>query len=234
MKTGILDNVQRIVTNGLVLNLDAGNPLSYPGSGSTWTDLSGNGNNGTLTNGPTFDSANGGSIVFDGTDDYVINSSCSNLPQGSSARTVQMWVYFNSNTNNIIQIGLEGANTSGCVYIIEYLQLVDVFLFTDGANGDNNITMSGGELPGTGAWVNFTFLHSYPDWYYYINGSLKKSGTFTVEFDTEGQQYVIGKRLDVIQPLFWGKMATMSIYNRALSASEVLQNFNALKSRFGL
>ena len=61
----------RIVTDGLVLLLDAGNTKSYPGTGTTWTDISRNGNNGTLTNGPTFDSANGGSLVFDGVDDYV-------------------------------------------------------------------------------------------------------------------------------------------------------------------
>ena len=60
-----------IVTDGLVLCLDAANKRSYPGTGTTWTDRSANGNNGTLTNGPTFDSANGGSIVFDGTNDYV-------------------------------------------------------------------------------------------------------------------------------------------------------------------
>ena len=60
-----------LVTSGLVLCLDAGNPKSYPGSGTTWTDLSGRGNHGTLVNGPTFNSANGGSIVFDGSNDYV-------------------------------------------------------------------------------------------------------------------------------------------------------------------
>jgi hypothetical protein len=60
-----------IVQSGLVLNLDAGVSSSYPGSGTTWTDLSGNGNTGTLTNGPTYNSANGGSLVFDGVDDYV-------------------------------------------------------------------------------------------------------------------------------------------------------------------
>ena len=54
-----------IVRDGLVLNLDAGEPSSYPGTGTAWTDLSGNGNTGTLTNGPTYSSANGGSIVFD-------------------------------------------------------------------------------------------------------------------------------------------------------------------------
>ena len=60
-----------LVMNGLVLALDAANPKSYPGSGTTWTDLSGRGNTGTLTNGPTYSSANGGSLVFDGTNDYV-------------------------------------------------------------------------------------------------------------------------------------------------------------------
>jgi hypothetical protein len=224
----------KVVTDGLVLYLDAGNKTSYPGSGATWYDLSGNNNHGTLTNGAVFNSGNGGIISFDGTDDYVINSSCKNLPQGSSARTTQMWIYFNSNTNNILQLGLEGANSSGSIYILEYLQLANVFLFTDSLNGENNITISGGELPGTGAWVNYTFLHSYPNWSYYLNGTLTKSGTFGVEFNTEGQKYVIGRRLDNSQPLFWGNLSTMSMYNRALSASEVFQNYYAQKSRFGL
>ena len=61
----------KIVTNGLVLSLDAADRNSYPGTGTTWRDMSGNGNNGTLTDGPTFNSNNGGSIVFDGTNDYV-------------------------------------------------------------------------------------------------------------------------------------------------------------------
>ena len=66
-----LSHSPRIVTNGLVLCVDAANPRSYPGAGTAWTDLSKQGNNGTLTNGPTFDSANGGSILLDGSDDYV-------------------------------------------------------------------------------------------------------------------------------------------------------------------
>ena len=60
-----------ITESGLVLALDAGNLKSYPTTGTTWTDLSGRGNTGTLTNGPTYSSANGGSIVFDGVNDYV-------------------------------------------------------------------------------------------------------------------------------------------------------------------
>ena len=66
------NNSKQIVRSGLVLHLDAARPASYPGSGTTWTDLSGQGNNGTLTNGPTYSSANGGSIVLDGTNDDVV------------------------------------------------------------------------------------------------------------------------------------------------------------------
>lgn len=83
------------VTNGLVLALDAGNKLSYPGSGTVWKDLSGNNNNGTLTNGPTFDSNNGGSIVFDGTNDYVSNTMSN---PGSMPITFEFWIYSNSSS----------------------------------------------------------------------------------------------------------------------------------------
>ena len=62
---------RKLVTDGLILYIDAANSKSYPDSGTTWFDLTSNNNNGVLTNGPTFDSANGGSIVFDGVDDYV-------------------------------------------------------------------------------------------------------------------------------------------------------------------
>ena len=84
-----------IVTDGMVLNLDAGTPLSYPGSGTTWTDLSGNGRNGTLTNGPTYNSANGGSIVFDGSNDYISFNNVTTSSLGltsSSGATLSCWL----------------------------------------------------------------------------------------------------------------------------------------------
>ena len=82
----------KIVTSGLVLCLDAANKLSYRGSGTTWTDLSGNANTGTLTNGPTFSNANGGCIVFDGVDDYVnvpYNASTISFPTNNA--TICVW-----------------------------------------------------------------------------------------------------------------------------------------------
>ena len=91
----------RIVTDGLALCLDAGNTKSYSGSGTTWNDLSGNGNTGTLTNGPTYSSDNGGSIFFDGTNDYV--SLVDNLGDPQQF-TIEFWAYptqlnFDSNNN---------------------------------------------------------------------------------------------------------------------------------------
>ena len=80
----------RTITDGLVLCLDAANSKSYPGSGTTWTDLSGNGNNGTLVNGPTYSSSNGGSLVFDGTNDYITSSFATTSGQ---AVTYSGWLY---------------------------------------------------------------------------------------------------------------------------------------------
>ena len=80
----------KIVTDGLVLYLDAANTKSYPGTGTVWTDISRTNNNGTLTNGPTYTSTFGGSIVFDGTNDSVVSANTINIT-GASARTMNIW-----------------------------------------------------------------------------------------------------------------------------------------------
>jgi len=89
-----------IVMNGLVLCLDAGNTKSYPGSGTTWIDLSGNSNTGTLTNGPTYSSENGGSLVFDGIDDYVTTSLGTHTPY-----CIDIWFYNNDSITSAIMQG---------------------------------------------------------------------------------------------------------------------------------
>ncbi len=86
----------RIVTSGLVLCLDAGNVKSYPGSGTAWTDLSGNGNNGNLVNGVGYNNSNLGSLVFDGANDYVITSTVSNY------KSLSMWVYLDSKSSYLL------------------------------------------------------------------------------------------------------------------------------------
>jgi hypothetical protein len=99
-----------IVTNGLALYLDAGNASSYPGSGTNWTDLSSNGRNGTLTNGPTYSATNGGSIVFDGTNDFVQCLGSLTV----TAATFVSWIRRNGNQNQYDGILFSrGTNTTG-------------------------------------------------------------------------------------------------------------------------
>ena len=100
-----LSHSSRIVTDGLVFCVDAGDKMSYPGAGTTWTDLSKNRNNGTLINGPTFDSANGGSISLDGSNDYISVGSFNE--DSSQDLSVMVWVY---------PIVLDGGSSSGKDY----------------------------------------------------------------------------------------------------------------------
>ena len=227
-----LTHSPKIVTNGLVLALDAANNKSYSGSGVTWNDLSGNNNTGTLTNGPTFSGANGGYIVLDGTNDYVINSSPTNIPVGSSSRTVQLWIYPKNNSCPLVQLGTGGGFQ---VYIVSFFNSSGtLYLFTDGINSANNISFSGTDLPTLNTWNHMTFGNSGQNWFYYLNGVSKLSGTFGVTLNTIGQKYIVGNRDDVYLGTANGNVSQTFVYNRALSASEILQNYNATKSRFGL
>jgi len=212
----------KISTDGLVLCLDAANTKSYPGSGTTLIDLTGNGNSGTLTNGPTYNSANGGSIVFDGVDDKV---STNYKPSG--ARSYFIWVKYNSLTHS------SGYQLSGTQEVNAYTYIGiknggGIYYYagasTTGGNIGNPVTVN--------TWVNLGFA-LFPDGsrrvykngieIHYNTGGL--GGTATAEFSVG----CISNSYNVN-----GNIAQVSIYNRALPAAEVSQNFNALKSRFGL
>jgi hypothetical protein len=104
-------NQQDIVKDGLVLWLDANDKTSYSGTGTTWTDLSRGRNSGTLTNGPTFNSGSGGSIVFDGVDDYVTGSNSTNFAFGSGDFTVLTWAYFNTVNGIMVDLRTDTAGT---------------------------------------------------------------------------------------------------------------------------
>ena len=89
-----------IVTSGLILNLDAGNASSYPGTGTTWTDLSGNNRNGTLINGVGYTSANGGALTFDGVNDYISISNMSSALVNKTKFSYDTWVKCNNVNHN--------------------------------------------------------------------------------------------------------------------------------------
>jgi hypothetical protein len=219
-------NYPNIVMPGLILNLDAGITQSYPGSGTTWTDLSFSGNNGTLINGPTFNSEYGGSIVFDGTNDYISII----LPSPISVSSFSYDVWFNADS-----------------VIGTYRTIIDLnndnFLITivpEGTIAMWTPTYFTGYAVNTGQWYNIQVTHEYGQpYYWYINGTL----IFTYSANTTTSHTVcnigvgagfnscIGRGPD---EFFDGKIAFASMYNRGLSAAEVLQNYNAQKGRFGL
>lgn len=221
----------KIVTDGLVLCLDAADRNSYPGSGSTWYDLSGNANNGTLTNGPTFSSTNGGSIVFDGSNDY----STFYAPNLGTITTVEMWVKLGAAYSNKMffgwftydvwcQSGRIGYNTANSdLYGISSSTVTDlgivgsfahyIFEMNSGIHYSNNkiyintnqqslSQLSGGENAGNRNFNNGNGLIS--GWLYDSNYKIPMS------------------------------CAVFKVYNRALSADEVRRNYNATKGRFGL
>ena len=216
----------QVVTDGLILALDAANSKSYPGSGTIWRDISGNNNTGTLTNGPTFNSANGGNIVFDGVDDFV-NCGNSSLLQ-ITAGTISAWVKTMSPGSSYRGIIVKQNNYA--LFVKD-----SIFITYDwGGGGDRstginiadgnwkNIAMSFTE--NTGAPLNNANV--------YLNGNLVLTTTIKLSNNTVGVALAAGST-SISQNLN-GSIAYSSVYNRVLSTTEISQNYNAQKSRFNL
>ena len=204
-----------IITNGLVLNLDAGFTPSYSTSGVTWYDLSNSGNNGTLTNGPTYSTDGGGTIVFDGADDYVGwgNNPLSGL---TSSITYDIWVKFIGAAQN--------AFTLSCFNFRVYHQNNSVWYISGTGTGDRNISWTY-----TTNWVNFVYSFDGTNHICYINGT-----TYTVNsgggLSSQSNLQISGRNSGSL-PLN-GNIAITKVYNRGLTSTEILQNYNAQKTRF--
>jgi len=230
----------RIVSNGLVLCLDAANKRSYPGTGTTWTDLSGNGNNGTLTNGPTFNAGNMGSILYDGADDQIDcgNNSSLNI---STNLTLGIWVKFNSLSSGPNLISKQWC--SGNQFSYSWAVLSDGRIYY-GFDSDGQCSSITGEYTSTnivcttGIWYCLNIVHTSTSINLYSNG-ISIPGTLAGSYGTIYTS-TVPVRLGVYRNLsgafanyLSGNISNVQIYNRALSATEVLQNYNAVKSRFG-
>jgi hypothetical protein len=228
-----------IVTNGLVLNLDTAYYNSYPRSGTTWSDLSGSGNNGTLTNGPTYVvTGASSSMQFDGVDDYVKVDYASTL--APSIISFNTWVYsdnWSARTGNqkIFSKTQIGGYALGCtIFTSDSLEFI---AYIDGSY--KSVTYPLSSL-GSG-WKNIqgSFNGRYIN--LYINGILVNTydniTTSTITY-TDNNQLIIaaepGFGTSIDGNFFKGNIATVQFYNRALSATEVSQNFNALRGRFGI
>ena len=227
----------KIITNGLVLSLDAANNKSYPGSGTTWTDLSGNNNNGTLTNGPTFSSANGGHIVFDGTNDYLSLNSALNFST-STGFTICMflqkvnnqsgtaWNYFYSNNSPTIEIG--GYGQTGTSFVFKDNTVANTEI------GSQDIVSSWSYISfGTNASTRTSYIYTLnPTVGTVLTTSVGSVSNLTLGFERFFTTGPSGGPAGTTY--FRSKCATIQAYNRVLTSTEVLQNYNATKSRFGL
>lgn len=218
-----------IVTNGLILNLDAGNASSYPGTGTTWTDLSGQNNNATLINGVGYSSTNGGVMTFDGINDYCQTASWTS----PDSFTLQAWV------------SVDYTNSATFARIVE-----------KGLNTDFNLVLNKNEHPNkyafaianetnspTDVTANSTFVFLS----YTVNTSgsiyttkIYENGVYTKQFFGDrartktGAMYIGANPGALSVTTLNGKIGHIMMYNRVFSDAEVLQNFNATKTRFGL
>ena len=225
------ENIVDIVRNGLVLNLDAGNLASYPGSGTTWTDLSGLGNNGTLTNGPTYSSSNGGSINFSGSNQSV------NLGTFFTYQTftINLWVNAGSTQNTYANI-FDNNHTGFRNFTMQQ----DASTTNAYGFGVNDATggISGASFTLTsGIWTNITITFTPSDRVIlYLNGVFSSQGGLAGGRNIFYQSQTLNlARWGGDTARGWnGRISNFSVYNRVLSASEIQQNYNALATRYGL
>jgi len=225
-----------IVTNGLVLSLDAADKNSYIGSGTTWTDLGGTTISGSFVNTPTFDNNNQGSIVFNGTNQYINLQTGSYLTGSSTQITIEIW-----NSGSAAQVSSIIGTTSGSTRNINcHLPWSDSIVYWDCGNSGitydriNTAVLSSARYVGWHHWV-FTKNATAGTMEIYLDGNLNTSGTGkTLAINLPTTASIGSQREGATTYYHRGKIATVKIYNRALSATEILQNYNAQKSRFGL
>jgi hypothetical protein len=218
----------KIVTEGLVLALDAANTKSYPGSGTTWTDLSRGGNNGTLVNGPTFNSGNGGSIVFDGVDDYA---NCGIPLTFTNSFTLS---FFIKTIYSGVKLIFGMYNGSGADWWIGTLSN-GTLNFSFGSPSKRDIATT--TVVSDGLWRLSTCVYNKNtnSIFIYLNGVLQNSSnSLPSTVNQPGGNMTIGRFGDAAGFNWNGNLSNFQLYNRALSAQEILQNYNATKTRFGL
>ena len=239
---GFYHSPSSIATEGLVVFFDAMNPKSYAGSGSTWFDMSGSGNNGSLLYGAAYNSANGGSIAFDGTNDEVSVAHNAASMNFSAAQTICMWLKPTHTGNNTTRrnpynqaYGGPGTITYEADWCCSGVHTFNYFFGTNGGDGEpyvnaNSVfTVIAQEL----AFITVTRNQATNSCNWYKNGKLVSSTTAGwYASTTNGTSPIrIGSGY---AGAFLGNIYNTMVYNRALTAAEVEQNFNALRGRFGL
>jgi hypothetical protein len=219
-------SVSQIVQSGLQLYLDAGNAASYPGSGTAWTDLSVNGRSGTLTNGPTYSSTDGGSIVFDGSNDYVQCTGSLTV----TAATFVTWIKRNgtqgqydgilfSRGTNVTGMNFQASNQLG-------------YHWNDAGNTYN--WQSGLTVPNLTWCMIAVSVTSTAASAYLCQTSGITTATNTVNHGSSVLNDIKLAWDDALARYFNGNIAIAQLYNTALSAADISQNFEVDRARFGV
>ena len=225
-----------IVHDGLVLGVDAADKNSYIGSGTTWTDLSPNGNNGTLTNGPTFDSGNGGTIVLDGSNDYITVNQVD-----SQTYTISIWFKLDAlpTSGNFIVLLRQGYSPVN--YALYISDAGNVYTYGVGSGG-NHFTDTSIALA-TNNWYNIAHVKNWSSSKesVYLNGLLQygessfSAGSYSFNNSSQTYNYTdISRNVSNNNSFVDGKIANCVIYNKILNANQILENFNAQRHRFGV
>ncbi len=233
-----------VINNGLVLHLDAGNAASYPGTGTTWFDLSGN-NNVTLVNGVGYNSANLGSLVFDGVDDFI-NLGSSYFISTSNPFTINLWMSVNpkpkvgtqADFHRMITLRSSGTSTLGIAYVNQ-LNSGYEGLYIANNNGWVKAKTSFYPTPNLWGMLTITYMGSgstnISNFNMYWNNSplvFNTNGLNTPAITTDNNYLGVRQSGDI--QAYRGNISSLQIYNRVLSLSEIQHNFNAARGRFGL
>ena len=215
-----------IVTTGLVFCVDAGNPRSYPGSGTTWFDTSGNSFNSTLINGPSYTGGINGYFTFDGVDD--LSSVPINATFNTPSVTFEVWAYLQTiSDRHILYVNWAGN-------ALEVNSDRSVVMYNNSASqGQQGATTAAGAI-NWGTWNHLVGVYddSAQALYTYVNGTLLATRTSTPSTSYSVSTHAIsgtafGGEVN-------GRISVVRHYNIALSASQILQNFNAYRGRYGI
>ena len=225
-----LDHSPLIITDGLVFYIDAANTKCYSGSGNTANGLVA-GIGATLINGVGFTSSNNGSFILDGTDDYIAASGTS-FPLSNSPRTLNIWYYtktstWQANTNNLFWYGTAGSGRQSFGVDFNTYPEMEFYSWADDLNWNTTRPQEG--------WKNLQITYDGNlNLNVYESGILVATKTFGAQLNTVLSSNVQIGAITYVPGYFDSNISQISMYNRALTASEIVQNYNATKRRYGL
>lgn len=210
-------------TEGLILSLDSANRRSYPGSGSTWFDLSGNGNNGSLVNGPALASGPVGGMSFDGIDDYIIVNHSPLMTSLSNGSTWSLW--FRASVLNTFQNLISKPSFNSFEWRISSGNKIQF-------NGGSSSQITGSVTININTWYHACLVFRSSSVISYINSIQDANGLFSLNNNISNIN--IGRRLEYTDFYFNGQIDDIRIYNRVLSPAEISILFNSKRMRYGL